>query len=93
MVNVEIEVDSQNKAVALETKDTCTVTENDYERLRNKPKLNGVVISGEMEESDPTVPSWAKAPNKPQYTPEELNVVGEDNVITLDEIDAIFRGL
>lgn len=32
-------------------------------------------------ETDPTVPSWAKQPNKPSYTAEEVGALPEDTVI------------
>lgn len=43
-----------------------------------KEKVDNMVV----EETDPTVPAWAKQPNKPEYTPEEI---GEHGVATLDE--------
>ena len=52
---------------------------DDYEQLKNKPRLNGKEISGDMYETDPTIPEWAKAQNKPSYTPEEVNAVNNDN--------------
>lgn len=66
---------------------------DDYEQLKNKPRLNGKEISGDMYETDPTIPEWAKAQNKPSYTPEEVNAVNNDNAITIEEIEAIFNGL
>ncbi len=55
--------------------------------------MNGKEISGDMYETDPTIPEWAKAQNKPSYTPEEVNAVNNDNAITIEEIEAIFNGL
>lgn len=66
---------------------------DDYEQLKNKPRLNGKEISGDMYETDPTISEWAKAQNKPSYTPEEVNAVNNDNAITIEEIEAIFNGL
>ena len=88
-----IDVDQPSETVSIETGEVSEIVSDDYERLKNKPTLKGVVIRGDMYESDPTVPQWAKSPDKPKYTPEELKAVGEDNVITLEEIDAIFNGL
>lgn len=34
-------------------------------------------------ETDPTVPSWAKEPNKPTYTPEEIGASSPPKVITI----------
>ena len=91
--DISLDVDQPSETVSIETGEVSEIVSDDYERLKNKPTLNGVVICGDMYESDPTVPQWAKSPDKPQYTPEELKAVGEDNVITLEEIDAIFNGL
>lgn len=65
---------------------------SDYNSLSNLPKLNGKVIKGNVSETDPTVPMWAKQPNKPTYTAEEVgaqekltpgdNVSIENNVIS-----------
>ena len=57
---------------------------DDYEQLKNKPRLNGKEISGDM---------YEKAQNKPSYTPEEVNAVNNDIAITIEEIEAIFNGL
>lgn len=59
----------------------------DYNELINKPKLNGRVIVGDVEEQDPTVPDWAKQPAKPQYTPEEIGI----SAIPLAEIADMFK--
>lgn len=91
--DISLAVDPPSESVSIETGEVSEIVSDDYERLKNKPTLNGVVIRGDMYESDPTVPQWAKSPDKPQYTLEELKAVGEDNVITLEEIDAIFNGL
>lgn len=91
--DISLDVDQPSETVSIETGEVSEIVSDDYERLKNKPTLNGVVICGDMYESDPTVPQWAKSPDKPQYTLEELKAVGEDNVITLEEIDAIFNGL
>ncbi len=41
---------------------------------------------GIMEESDPTVPEWAKQPNKPSYTPEEIGAQPKGDYALRDEI-------
>lgn len=54
-----------------------------YEDLENKPEIptktselenDSGYIAG-FTETDPTVPSWAKAPNKPTYTAEEVGAL------------------
>ena len=72
----------------------------DYNSLTNKPKINGVELSGEKsledlgiqpagdyltEETDPTVPSWAKQATKPSYTAEEVGAL--PNTTVIPEID------
>lgn len=66
---------------------------DDYEELKNKPKLNGKELIGEIKEEDPTVPDWAKKPNKPSYKHEEVGAVGEDEAITLQELTDIFNSM
>lgn len=60
---------------------------SDYKQLKNKPSINGVEIDGNKtlddlgiqqkgeyitEETDPTVPQWAKENTKPTYTASEV---------------------
>jgi hypothetical protein len=45
--------------------------------LEENPSSGG----GITEESDPTVPAWAKQPNKPTYTAEEVGALPADTVI------------
>ena len=53
----------------------------DYNDLGGKPSINGVTLEGNKtteelgivsKETDPTVPSWAKQPNKPTYNYNEI---------------------
>lgn len=54
---------------------TTTTIGEDYNSLRNKPTLNGETIQGNVSEQDPTVPAWAKAPVKPEYSAEEVGAI------------------
>ena len=69
---------------------------SDYKQLKNKPSIGGVEIDGNKtlddlgiqpkgeyltEETDPTVPQWAKENTKPIYTASE---VGADSVGSAD---------
>ena len=87
---IYLDVSVKEPSVELEVKDHV-VSEvggtNDYEKLNHLPKLNGQLIIGNMEESDPTVPDWAKQPEKPAYTPEEVGI----GAITLEEIRDMFK--
>lgn len=44
---------------------------NNYNKLFNKPTLNGKIIQGDMHEIDPTVPEWVK--NLEVMTEQELD--------------------
>lgn len=56
-----------------------------YKELLDKPKLNGETIEGDMNETDPTVPDWAKAPTKPEYNAEEVGAIPEGSIRVLDD--------
>lgn len=62
---------------------------DNYEELKNLPKLNGEVFIGDKNEIDPTVPLWAKSNAKPSYKPEEVGIES----ISLQEIDKLFNSL
>lgn len=69
---------------------------HDYNNAINKPSINNIELIGNKtleqlgiqpqgeyltEETDPTVPSWAKQPSKPQYTAEEVGALPKDTLI------------
>ena len=60
---------------------------DNYEELKNLPKLNVEVFIGDKNEIDPTVPLWAKSNVKPSYKPEEVGIES----ISLEEIDKLFN--
>ena len=91
-MQIEVEV-NKNVDISMDLDGTCMVGTDDYEKLKNLPSLNGEKIIGNMSERDPTVPDWAKSPEKPRYTAEELGAVNSEDAISLEEIDAIFNGL
>lgn len=62
---------------------------DNYEELKNLPKLNGEVLIGDKNEIDPTVSLWAKSNVKPSYKPEEVGIES----ISLEEIDKLFNSL
>ena len=70
-----------------------TVYENDYEKLRNHPSLDGREIIGDIEEKDPTVPDWAKEPDKPVYTAEEIGALAEDNEMSAATMVSIWQSI
>lgn len=58
-----------------------------YKELLDKPTLNGETIDGDMTETDPTVPAWAKSPTKPDYNAEEVGAIPEGAMVELDAGD------
>ena len=69
---------------------------SNYNDLSNKPKINNVVVDGDktasdyglqpagnylIQETDPTVPAWAKNQTKPTYTAEEVGALPDDTEI------------
>lgn len=47
----------------------------------------------DLDEIDPTVPTWAKEPSKPNYTAEEVGAVDADNELAYGEIDRMFNAV
>lgn len=58
-----------------------------YKDLLDKPKLNGETFEGDMHEQDPTVPEWAKAPEKPQYSADDVGAMPVGSINALDAGD------
>lgn len=58
-----------------------------YNDLEDKPRLNGETIVGDMVETDPTVPNWAKSPTPPEYTAEDVGAIPEGTIRVLDDGD------
>ena len=72
-------VNDASENVELNPADSILVND-DYNRLRNLPKLDGRPIIGDIPELDPTVPDWAKSPTKPEYTAEDVGAVAEKDI-------------
>ena len=47
----------------------------DYTKLKNKPQLNGIELVGNVNESDPTVPEWAKDNEPKELTKTHIDFV------------------
>lgn len=92
--NIEIDVKDESDHILLDLDEEYVGT-TDYEKLRNKPKLNGNEIIGEVEEIDPTVPLWAKAETRPVYTPEDVGAMAEGSVtsVSTTELDELWNSL
>lgn len=91
--NMEIRFDD---FVRLDLGNTIPVPVRDYLLMVHKPQINGQELAGNLiiklgnlendvgyltEEVDPTVPSWAKQPTKPSYTPQEIGAMPDTVVI------------
>ena len=50
-----------------------------------KDEISGYLTT----ETDPTVPEWAKAANKPSYTPEEIGALPDDTFIPTKTSDLV----
>lgn len=76
----------------------------DYGALTGKPSIEGVELAGDKslfelgiqpagayltEESDPTVPGWAKTAEKPVYTASEVGARADDWMPTASEVGAV----
>lgn len=58
-----------------------------YNDLEDKPTLDGRTIQGDMHEQDPTVPDWAKQPEKPRYSADDVGAMPADAIKVLDAGD------
>lgn len=61
--------------------------QNNYNDLKNKPTLDGRVIVGNISEQDPTVPDWAKAPKRPEYSAEDVGAVPAGAVLGIGDLE------
>ena len=82
---VELNVRDEDR-VELDASDNIFV-DADYNKLKHLPKLDGRPIIGDIPELDPTVPAWAKAPMKPDYSAEEVGAIPEGAMVELDAGD------
>lgn len=96
MQDIQMNIQDESDKLQIEALDEKFVEgTSDYNKLKNKPKLNGNEIIGEVEEIDPTVPLWAKAETRPVYTPEDVGAMAEGSVtnVSTTEIDELWNGL
>lgn len=92
--NIEMDIKDESDHIQFGLNEEYVGT-TDYEKLRNKPKLNGKEIIGEVEEIDPTVPTWAKAETRPVYTPEDVGAMAEGSVtsVSTTELDELWNSI
>lgn len=84
-------VQPQDETPTLRTEVQASVSTSDYNELQNIPRFNGELLMGDVSEVDPTVPSWAKSNNKPEYSADEIGAISEDSAITLKELEDMFK--
>lgn len=84
-------VQPQDETPTLHTEVQASVSTSDYNELQNIPRFNGKLLMGDVSEVDPTVPSWAKSNNKPEYSADEIGAISEDSAITLKELEDMFK--
>lgn len=92
--NIEMDIKDESDHIQFGLNEEYVGT-TDYEKLRNKPKLNGKEIIGEVEEIDPTVPTWAKAETRPVYTPEDVGAMAQGSVtsVSTTELDELWNSI
>lgn len=96
MQDIQMNIQDESDRLQIEALDEKFVEgTSDYNKLKNKPKLNGNEIIGEVEEIDPTVPTWAKAETRPVYTPEDIGAMAEGSVTSVSTtvLDELWNSL
>lgn len=96
MQDIQMNIQDESDKLQIEALDEKFVEgTSDYNKLKNKPKLNGNEIIGEVEEIDPTVPLWAKAETRPVYTPEDIGAMAEGSVtfVSTTELDELWNSI
>lgn len=96
MQDIQMNIQDESDKLQIEISDEKFVEgTSDYNKLKNKPKLNGNEIIGEVEEIDPTVPTWAKAETRPVYTPEDIGAMAEGSVtsVSTTELDELWNSI
>ncbi len=84
-------VQSQDESPTLHAEVQTVTSTSDYNELQNIPRLNGELLMGNVNEIDPTVPSWAKSNSKPEYSADEVGAISENSAITLKELEDMFK--
>lgn len=59
----------------------------DFSAYATKEYVDGAIENIDITETDPTVPSWAKAPNKPSYTASEVGALPDDTALFSGDYD------
>ena len=80
-MTIPMQLHTENDELAMNVQDLVQVAAgDDYNALQNKPTLNGVVLQGDVQEKDPTVPDWAKSQTRPVYSAQDVGALGKEDV-------------
>lgn len=92
---LQFEIKEDKETLSLDLDEKFVEGTSDYNKLKNKPKLNGNEIIGEVEEIDPTVPTWAKSETRPVYTADDVGAMKEGSVTSAstNELDELWNSL
>lgn len=92
---LKFDLKEKKESLGFDFKEQYIAGTSDYNKLKNKPTLNGKEVMGAMEEIDPTVPTWAKTETRPVYTPEDVGAMAEGSItsVSTTEIDELWNSL
>ena len=77
-MTIPMQLQADDRELAMDVRDV--VQADDYNILKNKPTLNGVVLQGDVQEKDPTVPDWEKSQTRPVYSAQDVGALGKEDV-------------
>lgn len=85
----------KKESLGFDFKEQYLAGTSDYNKLKNKPILNGKEIVGTVEEIDPTVPMWAKTETRPVYTADDVGAMAEGSItsVSTKELNELWNGL
>lgn len=92
-LDISMEIQGDDDAISMAMEQSIGGGTRDYEKLIHKPSINGTELIGNYDEIDPTVPSWAKNPTKPTYTPDEVGAIDENNEMSFADIKSIWDSI
>lgn len=90
IINIDVDLSQDDNIMDLTIGENL-IYENDYLKLSNKPSINGIELVDNYNEIDPTIPSWAKEPTKPIYTPTEVGAIPVTSNISIEELSELFN--
>lgn len=95
MKDIQMNIKDESEHIQFGLDEQYVEGTSDYNKLRNKPKLNGNEIIGDVDEIDPTVPLWAKSETRPVYTPEDVGAMAEGSVtsVSTTELNELWDSL